>query len=347
MNLRRAFAVLGLTLSVCRFDGEAASTDEAPGALRIDGRTQGTTYRLRAFADVPVSEARTAEIHARVEAELRRIDELMSSWREDSEIERFNRAPAHAPFPLSVETNEVLDLADRIWRLTGGAFDPAIGRVIRLWGFGGAPRRSDIPSEGEITAALRESGWAHVVRDGRSLVKRRDGLCIDLSGIAQGYAVDRLFGLLQREGYRSVLVEIGGEVRAGAPPPGQPSWRIGIEEPDGDGSLRATLALRNAAVSTSGDYRSGFDVDGVRYSHILDPQDGRPIRTGLASATVVAPDAATSDALATALMVLGAEKALDLVEGLPDVDCLLLVRRGGRLEEVRSRGMARWLAARN
>jgi thiamine biosynthesis lipoprotein len=344
MNRRRVLAVLGLTSSLGRFDGGGASPKDAPGVLRLEGRTQGTTYRLRAFADVPASEGRTAEIHARVEAELRRIDELMSSWREDSEIERFNRAPADASFPLSVETNEVLDLADRIWRISGGAFDPALGRVIRLWGFGGAPRRSDIPSEDEITAALRESGWSHVVRDGRSLIKRRDGLCIDLSGIAQGYAVDRLFDLLQREGYRSVMVEIGGEVRAGAPPPGQPSWRIGIEEPDGDGSLRATLALRHAAVSTSGDYRSGFVVDGVRYSHILDPHDGRPIRSGLASATVVAPDTATSDALATALMVLGAEKALALVERTPNVDCLLLVRRGDRLEEVRSRGMSRWLA---
>jgi len=347
MTLRRALAVLGLTLLVCRFGGQAASSDNTPGVLRIDGRTQGTTYRLRAFADAPASEARTAEIKARVEGELRLIDELMSSWREDIETERFNRSPADVPFLLSTETTDVLDLADRIWRITAGAFDPAIGRVIRLWGFGGAPRRRDVPSENEIAAALRESGWAHVVRDGRSLVKRRSGLCIDLSGIAPGYAVDRLFELLQHEGYRSVLVEIGGEVRAGAPPPGEPSWRVGIEEPDGSGSLRATLAVRNAAVSTSGDYRAGFEVDGLRYSHILDPHDGGPIRTGLASATVVAPDSATADALATALMVLGAEKAMALVERLPDVDCLLIFRRDGRLEEVRSRGMSRWVAARD
>jgi thiamine biosynthesis lipoprotein len=279
-----------------------------------------------------------------VNAELRRIDELMSGWRDDSEIARFNRSPADVPFLISPETARVLERAEQVWRLTGGAFDPAIGRVIRLWGFGGAPRRTDVPSDEEIQAALWEGGFASVERDGRTLLKRRAGLRIDLSGIAQGFAVDRLFDLMLGLGYRSVLVEIGGEVRAGPPPPGEEAWRIGLEEPDWSGSLRATLAVRDAAVSTSGDYRAAFEADGIRYSHIIDPHDGRPIRTGVASATVVARETTTADALATGLMVLGAEKALALVESLPDVDCLLLVRRANGLEEVRSRGMSRWLA---
>jgi thiamine biosynthesis lipoprotein len=329
--------------------GEAAAgggTTASRGELRIDGRTQGTTYRVRAFGgDSPT--ALQDRARADVDAELRRIDELMSAWRDDSEIERFNRSPTDVPFLLSPETARVLEQAERIWRLTGGAFDPAIGRVIRLWGFGGAPRRSDVPTEGEVRAALRDGGLASVERKGRTLVKHRAGLCIDLSGIAQGFAVDRIFDRLLGLGYRSVLVEIGGEVRAGPPPPGEDAWRIGLEEPDASGVLRATLAIRDAAVSTSGDYRAAFEVEGTKYSHIIDPRDGRPIRTGVASATVVARDSTTADALATGLMVLGAAQALALVESLPDVDCLLLVRRGGSLEEIRSRGMSRWLTQRD
>ena len=316
-----------------------AAADE----LRIEGRAQGTTYHLRAIGGGKGNALRTDAVRGRVEAELHRIDELMSAWRADSEIERFNRSAASVPFLLSRENAEIFERSERIWRLTGGAFDPAIGGTIRLWGFGGAARRSDVPSDEEIAASLREGGFANVVRKGRSVVKRARGLCIDLSGIAQGFAVDRLFDLLRREGYRSVLVEIGGEVRTGTPPPGETAWRIGIEEPGGDeGALHATLAVHDAAVSTSGDYRSGFNVGGTRYSHVLDPHDGRPIRTGVASATVVAPDSATADALATALMVLGPERALGVVDKLAHVDCLLLVRGENGLREVRSPGMSRW-----
>jgi FAD:protein FMN transferase len=335
-------ALLALGLALPPTTNETPGATTSAGELRIDGRTQGTTYRVRAFGGDSSTPSRN-RARDRVEAELRRIDELMSAWRDDSEIERFNRSPADVPFLLSPETARVLEQSERIWRLTGGAFDPAIGRAIRLWGFGGAPRRTDVPSEAEVQAALREGGLANVEREDRTLVKRRAGLCIDLSGIAQGFAVDCLFDLLVSLGYRSVLVEIGGEVRAGPPPPGEEAWRIGLEEPDGSGALRATLSVRDASVSTSGDYRAAFEADGERYSHILDPHDGRPIRTGVASATVVARDSATADGLATALMVLGAERAIALVESLPDVDCLLLVRRGGGLEEVHSRGMARWL----
>jgi FAD:protein FMN transferase len=338
-------ALLALLLALPPLVWRAAKEPGTPtssGEFRIDGRTQGTTYRVRAFGGDPAPTTQES-VRGRVDAELRRIDELMSAWRDDSEIERFNQGPADVPFLLSPETARVLEQAERIWRATHGAFDPAIGRVIRLWGFGGAPRRSDVPSQEDIRAALLAGGFANVEREGRTMIKRRAGLCIDLSGIAQGFAVDRIFDLMTGLGYRSVLVEIGGEVRAGAPPPREGAWRIGLEEPDGSGALHATLAVRDAAVSTSGDYRAAFETGGMRFSHIIDPHDGWPIRTGVASATVVARDSTTADALATGLMVLGADRALALVESLPEVDCLLLVRRGNGLEEVRSHGMSRWL----
>ncbi len=275
--------------------------------------------------------------------ELDHIDRLMSSWRDDSEIERFNTAPAGTPFVLSPENAELMARSRDIWRLTEGAFDPALGAVIRLWGFGGAAKRTTVPAAAEVEAALRDSGWGHVTLNGRTLSKDRAGVRIDLNGIAQGYTVDRIFGLLEAAGYSRALVEIGGEIRVGDPPPGAEAWQVGVDSPDasGDGSLAATLSLTHAAVSTSGTYRSGFVVDGIEYSHILDPRDGRPIRNGMVMATVVAPDATTTDGLDTALMVLGPEKSLALVATLPGVDCLLVARRDGALREFRSPGWDR------
>jgi thiamine biosynthesis lipoprotein len=296
-----------------------------PGELRLDGRTQGTTYRVRGFAPGPISAERAQELADRVEALLARIDTLMSSWREDSEVERFNRLPAGAPFTFSPENAALLARSRDIWTLTRGAFDPTVGSSVRLWGFGGAPKRHDVPDPAEVRAAREEGGFENLVLDGPTARKRRDGLRVDLSGIAQGYTVDQVFALLTAEGFRSLLVEVGGEVRAGAPPPGEKAWCVAIDSPAG-GSLGPVLALEDASVSTSGDYESGFVVDGVRYSHILDPRDGRPVRSGVASATVVAPDCATADALATALVVLGPREALALVESRSELACRLLVR---------------------
>jgi thiamine biosynthesis lipoprotein len=307
----------------------------------LDGRTQGTTYRVRARAADAVAIGRS------IEALLGRIDRLLSSWRDDSEIERFNAAPAHVPFALSSETAELLGRAREIGRHTDGAFDPAIGALIRLWGFGGAQPRADLPTPAEVAAALRRSGMRHLKQRGLRVSKDAAALRVDLNGIAQGYSVDRVFALLHAAGYTQALVEIGGEVRVGDPTPGTQAWRIALESPDPLRPLALhTLALRQAAVSTSGSYRSGFEVEGVRYPHILDPRDGRPIHNGMLLASVIAADTATADALSTALMVLGPQRALAAVARLPGVECLLLQQRDGALREFRSPGFARWIAPR-
>jgi len=268
------------------------------------------------------------------------VDRLLSTWRDDSEVERFNASPAGVAFPLSPETAALLERSREIWSLTEGAFDPAIGAAVRLWGFGGAPHRSTLPSPNEIAAALGNGGTGHLSLANGAVSKDRPGVRIDLNGIAQGYTVDRVFALLQSAGYARALVEIGGEVRVGEPPPGEAAWRVGVDSPEASAgsSLLSTLALVDAAVSTSGTYNSAFAVDGVEYSHILDPRDGRPIHNGMVLATVVAPDATTTDGLDTALMVLGPERSLALVAKLPGVDCFLIARRNGALVEFRSPG---------
>jgi thiamine biosynthesis lipoprotein len=315
------------------------ASDTALEELRLAGRTQGTTYHVRAFRD-PRAEPTAAEVEGLITAELDRVDRLLSNWRDDSEVERFNAAPAAVAFPLSPETATLLERSREIWSLTDGAFDPAIGATIRLWGFGGAPHRTSLPTLGEIQAALLDAGMRHLSLEKGTLSKDRPGVRVDLNGIAQGYTVDRVFALLQSARYTRALVEIGGEVRVGEPPPAETAWRVGIDSPEASGvnPILSTLVLVDAAVSTSGTYNSAFKVDGVEYSHILDPRDGRPIRNGMVMATVVAPDATTTDGLDTALMVLGPEKSLALVARLPGVECFLLARRNGALVEFRSPG---------
>ncbi|MFI5182839.1 MAG: FAD:protein FMN transferase [Vicinamibacteria bacterium] len=337
---RSGVVAMALCLAGLRSGADAPVLEE----LRLAGRAQGTTYHVRAYRPGPAVPA-AAEVERSVAEELDHIDRLMSTWRDDSEIERFNAAPANVAFPLSAENAQLLARSREIWRITDGAFDPGLGAVIRLWGFGGAAKRTTLPMAADVEAALRDSGIGHVTVKGTLASKDRPRVRIDLNGIAQGYTVDRVFELLQAAGYSRAMVEIGGEVRVGDPPPDERAWRVGIDSPDpaAEGSLVATLALTHAAVSTSGTYRSAFVVDGVEYSHILDPRDGRPIRNGMVLAAVVAPDATTTDGLDTALMVLGPEKSLALVATLPGVDCLLLARNGEALAEFRSPGLARWI----
>jgi thiamine biosynthesis lipoprotein len=133
-----------------------------PAELRMDGRAQGTTYRVRGFTARPLPAAARQALEDRVEGLLGRIDELMSSWRQDSEIERFNRLRAGIPFRLSVENAELLTRSREVWKLTDGAFDPTIGRAVRLWGFGGAPKRHDLPADAEVEAALADGGFQNV-----------------------------------------------------------------------------------------------------------------------------------------------------------------------------------------
>jgi FAD:protein FMN transferase len=324
--------------------GHTAAAPAPLEELRLAGRAQGTTYHVHAYRPAPGAPP-TEVVETRVTEELDHIDRLMSSWRDDSEIERFNAAPAGTPFVLAPENAELLARSRDVWRLTEGAFDPALGAAIRLWGFGGAAKRTTVPAADEVEAALRDSGFGHVTLADRTLSKDRPGVRIDLNGIAQGYTVDRVFGLLEAAGYSRALVELGGEVRVGDPPPGEKGWEVGVDSPEAAaaGALVATLSLTHAAVSTSGTYRSAFVADGVEYSHILDPRDGRPIRNGMVLATVVAPDATTTDGLGTALMVLGPEKSLALVATLPGVDCLLLARREGSTEQFRSAGLDHWI----
>ena len=295
----------------------------------------GTYYRIQ-VAGEEMSEDRRRTLHEAAVAEMDAVDASMSTYLEDSEVSRFNRHPDPTPFAVSAETFEVLRTALEISARTGGAFDVTVGPLVETWGFGpGAEPPRQLEDE-EIEALLGRIGYDQLTLDeaASTVAKSLGGIHCDLSGIAKGYAVDRVAERLASLGVADFWVEIGGEVRAAGSNAGGTAWRLGIERPLFlPGTVQRIVPLDDMAVATSGDYRNYREVDGDRYSHLIDPRSGRPIGHHLASVSVFHPRCAIADAWATALMVLGEEEGYELAVA-EDLAALFLVRDGDEVVEL-------------
>jgi len=302
-----------------------------PQATVLTGSTMGTTYRVT-LRPVPGS-GPSGPLHAGVRSVLARVDARMSTYRPDSELARFNRSASTEWHDVSEETWAVVEQALEASAISGGAFDPTVGPLVDLWGFGPAPRTGRPPAP-EAIAALLPAVGAGLVETRRSppqIRKRRPDVRLDLSGVAKGHALDQVAAHLDDRGLASYLIDVGGEFLArGERAPGEP-WRLGIERPvEGTREIVCTLVLRDEGLATSGDYRQFFEAEGRRFCHLIDPRRGAPVAHELAAASVVAATAAEADALATALMVLGPDGAMALARerGLA---ALLIVRERGAL----------------
>lgn len=305
----------------------------APPTLVFQGSTMGTTYTVKAV-DVP--EARRDEFQAAISAALEDVDSRMSTWREDSELSRFNRHDT-TPFPLSAETAAVFRQALEIGERSGGAFDITIKPLVDAWGFGPGVDTPEPPTEAEMEALRERSGRDKLELDADgTLRKARPDVVADLSAIAKGDGVDRVAEALEGLGVERYMVEVGGEVRtAGTNPDGQ-IWRIGVERPDGAiGQIQRIVPVDGMAMATSGDYRNYREVDGRRVSHIMDPRSGHPVDHRLASVSVLAPRCAFADAWATTLLVLGPGDGLAVAER-EGLATLFLVRSDDGFREMRS-----------
>lgn len=277
--------------------------------IKLTGETMGTTYNITAMN----GHMDQGDLKHRIDQALGRIEDQMSTWRHDSEISRFNGDRTGSWFMVSDGFLRVLDAARSVNQQTGGAFDITVGGLVSLWGFGASERRPEKPGTDSIKENL-----AHVGHDKFEIATDRNAIRkidleteIDVSGIAKGYAVDAVAEILFQSGFEDFIVEIGGEIRsAGRRQDGTP-WRVAIERPDsGSRSIEMIIALDNASIATSGDYRDYFEIGEKRYSHIIDPATGGPPENAVASVSVVATEAMAADALATGLMVMGTEKAL-------------------------------------
>ncbi|HOZ47918.1 MAG TPA: FAD:protein FMN transferase [Candidatus Hydrogenedentes bacterium] len=293
------------------------------------GETMGTSYSVKvcvAAEDWAGIEGRIADAVAR---ELDLVNARMSTWRDDSELSRFNQSDGAEPFPVSEETLAVFNVARAVSEVSNGEFDITVGPLVNAWGFGPDERSMEGPDDATLAALRQRVGFKLVEIDeaNRTLRKARPDIYCDLSAVAKGYGVDRVAEALDALGISSYMVEVGGEVRTrGAK--GDGPWRIGIERPVSEArALQEVLHMPpdGIALATSGDYHNFYMVDGVRLSHTIDPRTGRPIAHNLASASVLAPTCAEADAFATALMVLGPDEGYDLACTL-DLKALLIVR---------------------
>lgn len=313
-----------------------ACSREAPV---LTGATMGTTYSVI----VPHLKRRDRdELKAAIDSELLQINNAMSTYQDDSAISRFNSSTSTDWFEVSAGFTKVVDASLKIAVATEGAFDPTIGPLVKLWGFGKDDTDS-IPSTGEIALLMQQAGFKNLVLDAKkqSIKKSNNKIQLDLNAIAKGFAVDQLATHVKSFGYTDFLVEIGGELRvSGRNNDGDP-WRIGIEIPDVQdnsqrggsthasnsivGNAQVGLHLSDGGVATSGDYRNAFERNGKRYSHIIDARHGVPVSHNLASVTVVAESAMLADGWATALMVLGPDDGMKIAEEL-EIASLFIMR---------------------
>lgn len=278
------------------------------------GATMGTTYSVK-VVDLPPALSVEALAES-VRILLTRLDrEQMSTYAPESELSRLNAAPLNQELPLSPEMAEVLGLAIEMSELTAGAFDVTVGPLVNRWGFGPEARAaSRIPTQDEIEALLARVGYDNLQLMENTLIKTAD-VYIDLSGIAKGYAVDKVAEYLDTLGIASYFIEIGGELRIKGYKPGELSWVPAIEKPVDTAPQVHNILYANGesiAMAGSGDYRNYFEQDGMHYSHEIDPATGRPVSHNLAGVYVIDHSAARADALATAFMVMGADRGFEL-----------------------------------
>jgi thiamine biosynthesis lipoprotein len=294
------------------------------------GMTMGTSYSVK-VATEDLSESERAALAQAIDRQLTRVDALMSTYREDSELSRFNRHASSDPFEFSKETMEVFRIARQVSEMTDGAFDITVGPLVTAWGFGATDRPPVPPSEKTRLELEQRVGYAKLIYDPtRPTVAKIDPrIECDLSAIAKGYGVDLVARAIADLGHSNYLVEIGGELRAhGRKLDGLP-WRVGIEQPDSSTrSSHEIVLLRNISLATSGDYRDYYEASGQRISHTIDPRTGRPIAHRLASVSVLHPEAVWADALATALNVMGPVDGPAWAEA-HDIPALFIVREDG------------------
>ncbi|MDL2254656.1 FAD:protein FMN transferase [Bacteroidales bacterium OttesenSCG-928-J16] len=283
----------------------------------FQGETQGTYYRITYYADDSIVGK------AKVEACLNDFLQTASLFEENSIISKVNR---NEPVALNSDFAEIFNVSKQVSQATGGAFDITVGDLVKNWGFG-YKANQELPEE-TVDSLLQFVGYQKVDIIDEKVVKSDPRIKIDFNAIAKGYSVDVVAHLLENANIENFIVDIGGEIYAKGAKPDGSAWNIGIEKPAADSNaervVQTVISVSNKAVATSGTYRKYREVDGVRYSHTIDPKTGYPVSHSLLSVTVVANSCAQADALATAFMVMGVEKAMVFLKDHPDFEAYFI-----------------------
>ena len=316
---RRTVIVAGLLwLATVNF----AYAAQPPARYDLRRVRMGVVFTLSVYAPDEATASTAADAAF---ARLKDLNATLSDYDPESELSRLTRdATPGVPVPVSRDLLEVLTRAQHYAELSGGAFDPTVGPVVRLWRH--ARRTRQVPPPEQLRNAVAAVGWRHLTIDpaGSTVTLDRRGLRLDVGGIAKGYACDAALAVLKEHGLPQALIEAGGDLAIGDPPPGKPGWTIGIAAlATPDAPPTRTVTLSNCGIATSGDAYQFLEIDGVRYSHLVDPTTGLGL-TKTASVTVIAPDGTAADALASAVSVLGPQRGLAMLQTIDGAAMLMV-----------------------
>ena len=330
------YKTISLILFVLLFTGCGLKKE-----VEFSGKTMGTTYHIKVVAGLLTNKK---DLKDQIDMRLDEINKSMSTFRKDSEISRFNaHQTVGEKFRISDDFYNVMIVAKAIYQETGGAWDGTVKPLVDLWGFGKSENKHTIPEKSRIALLLSNIGFNKIeLFAGHYLAKKNTAITLDLASIAKGYGVDQVAALIRANGIDNFLVEIGGEVFAAGLRKDGKKWRIGINRPQKNApvdQVYKVVDLQDKGFATSGDYRNYFEANQKRFSHVIDPQNGYPVDNGVVSVSVIANTCTFADGLATAVMVLGHKKGLDLVNRLDNTECFIVTQsKDGVLTDHYSKG---------
>jgi thiamine biosynthesis lipoprotein len=320
-------ALIGLAF----FISSCAKVD--PQIVEVRGNTMGTYYQVKyvlSAAQQDDNRFSLSAIKSDIDQRLELVNEQMSTYRPNSELSRFNRA--EKSLEVSAATRGVIEASLTLFEQSKGAFDVTVGPLVNLWGFGPDKKANKVPSAQLIAEKQKIVGSQYLSVNGNTISKAIPELYVDLSAIAKGYGVDVIAAYLQEMGINNYLVDIGGELSLKGKKPQNNPWIVAIEGPVEGQSVQRVINVGDNAIATSGDYRNYFEFDGLRYSHTIDPNTGKPISHKLVSVTVINKSSMTADGLATAITVLGPKPGLAFAEKY-NLAVYLLVKEGDNITE--------------
>ncbi len=359
-NIIRIFIILAYIVASYQFCHDLAYADKKTALIDsnlnielFSGSTMGTTYHIKVVmqnSGETQREIKRGSLHRLIDDKLKQVNQSMSVYIPDSEISIFNKSAKGDVIEISPQFNSVMATAQQLYNITEGSWDGTVKPLVDLWGFGTSKEITSIPLAETIKAYLQTKGFNQININikNMTLQKKNAAINIDLGSIAKGFGVDEVARLLKDEGYANFLVEIGGELfTLGEKANGEP-WMVGISKPNKGGfsgknvsifnDIYYALPLRDKALATSGDYNRFTTIKGKTYSHIINPVTGYPVDNGVVSASVIADNCTFADGLATALMVMGHEKGINLVNTLENVECLIVVKnKDGKLRDYKSK----------
>ena len=305
--------------------------------MELNGLTMGTTYNIKIAKKIKVENIQNFQ--NKIDSVLIYVNELFSTYIPNSEISKFNTSDSI--FYISDDFKQLFLLSKNINENTKGAFDPTVYPLVKIWGFDNNGSINKLPEEKSIHNILSEIGFSKIKIKGNSLYKLNKKIKLDFSAVAKGYGVDAVSKYLLSINIQNFKVEIGGEVYCNGKKFNR-QWKIGLQNPfygSDTNKILKIISLNNMALATSGNYHNYFEIDGIRYSHTIDPSTGFPVTHDIVSVSVVAKNCATADAYATALMVLDIDKGMKLINSFEELEAVIIYGNKTNYKIMKSNGI--------